>query len=83
MVSNLWRNYTNSLVSVIVPVYNGRHTLPRTIQSIKNQIFKDIECIIVDDGSTEPADAVIKALWKRKFFLFAISRRKWWSLYGS
>lgn len=35
MVNNLWRNYTNPLVSIIVPVYNRRHTLPRTIQSNK------------------------------------------------
>lgn len=41
MVNNLWRNYTNPLVSIIVPVYNRRHTLPRTIQSIKSQTFKE------------------------------------------
>lgn len=68
IVNNLWNNYTNPLVSIIVPVYNRRHTLPRTIQSIKNQTFKDIECIIVDDGSTEPADDIIKAFMEEEVY---------------
>lgn len=35
---------------------------------IKNQTFKDIECIIVDDGLTEPADDIIKAFMEEEGF---------------
>ncbi len=40
-------------VSVIVPVYNTEKYLERCINSIKNQSLKEIEIIIVDDGSKE------------------------------
>lgn len=43
----------NPIVSIIVPVYNAEKTLERTIKSVKNQVFSDWECILVDDGSTD------------------------------
>ena len=43
----------NSLISVIVPVYNVEKYLNRCIDSILNQTFKQIEVILVDDGSTD------------------------------
>ena len=41
----------NSLISVIVPVYNTEKYLDRCIQSIINQKYKKLEIILVDDGS--------------------------------
>lgn len=40
-------------VSVIVPVYNIARDLPRCVESILNQTYKDLELILVDDGSTD------------------------------
>ncbi len=40
-------------ISVIVPVYNVEKTLDRCMQSILNQTFKDIEIVLVNDGSTD------------------------------
>lgn len=40
-------------VSVIIPTYNRFHHLLNTIDSIKSQTFKNIEIIVVNDGSTE------------------------------
>lgn len=40
-------------LSIIVPVYNAEHFLSRALESLRNQIEKDIEIIVVDDGSTD------------------------------
>ena len=40
-------------VSVIVPVYNTSEYLDKCITSLINQILKDIEIIIVNDGSID------------------------------
>ncbi len=41
------------MISVIVPVYNVEKYLERCINSIANQTYKDIEIILVNDGSTD------------------------------
>ena len=41
------------LVSVIITVYNRRDKVRRALQSVFEQTFKDIEIILIDDGSTD------------------------------
>ena len=40
-------------VSVIIPVFNGEHTIKRALDSVFNQTFSDFEIIVVDDASTD------------------------------
>ncbi|MGO5070048.1 glycosyltransferase family 2 protein [Roseburia faecis] len=43
----------NILVSVIVPVYNTEKYIERCLKSLKEQTYKNIEVILIDDGSTD------------------------------
>ena len=45
-------------ISVIVPVYNVERYLDRCIQSILNQTLKELEIILVDDGSPDNCPAL-------------------------
>lgn len=46
-------------VSVVMPVYNGARFLQESIESILDQTFKDIEFLIVNDGSTDQSEEII------------------------
>ena len=46
-------------VSIIVPVYNTEKYLEKCLTSLVNQSIKDIEIIIVNDGSTDNSEAII------------------------
>ena len=47
--------------SVVVPLYNKRATVLRTLDSVLAQTFADFELIIVDDGSTDGGAAMVEA----------------------
>lgn len=47
------------LISVIMPVYNSERFLAKSLTSIMNQTYKNIEIIIVDDGSTDCSSELI------------------------
>lgn len=47
-------------ISIIVPNYNTEKYLSRCLDSLVDQTFKDIEIIIIDDGSTDKSVSIIK-----------------------
>ncbi|MEG0643131.1 MAG: glycosyltransferase family 2 protein [Clostridia bacterium] len=51
-------------VSIVLPVYNRESTLESCINSIVNQTYKNIEIIIVDDGSTDKSHDIINKFKK-------------------
>ncbi|WP_259711265.1 glycosyltransferase family 2 protein [Weissella cibaria] len=53
-------------VSVIVPAYNCSFLVERLLMSLKNQVFKDFEVIVVNDGSSDDTELVILN-WIRQF----------------
>jgi glycosyltransferase involved in cell wall biosynthesis len=54
-------NKTSAKVSIVLPTYNGSRYLRQSIDSCLKQTYKNIELIIVDDGSTDGTPAIIKS----------------------
>ncbi|TPV38786.1 glycosyltransferase family 2 protein [Bacillus dicomae] len=53
------------LVSVIVPLYNAEKYIEETMESILNQTYKNIEIVIVDDGSKDQSSSIVQNLKKK------------------
>lgn len=53
------------VVSVVIPVYNVEAYLDRCLNSVVNQSYRDLEIILVDDGSTDNCPALCDA-WARR-----------------
>ena len=60
-----------TLISVIIPVYNGEKTIGETIKSVCEQDFTDWELIIIDDGSTDSTLRVIERIVDSRIKVFS------------
>lgn len=49
-------------VSIIVPIYNAENYIIKTVESIKKQTYKNIQIILVNDGSTDCTDVICQKL---------------------
>lgn len=56
----------NPRVSVILPTHDRARTLPRAIQSVLTQGFRDLELIVVDDGSSDGTADLVAAIADRR-----------------
>ena len=58
---------SQSLMSVIVPVYNVKEYLNTCVESILNQTHENLEVILVDDGSTDGQRRNLRFLCKDRY----------------
>jgi len=56
---------SSKLVSVVIPLYNHAKFITETIESIVQQTYKNLELIIVDDGSKDNSFAVAERVCKK------------------
>jgi glycosyltransferase involved in cell wall biosynthesis len=49
----------HQLISVIVPIFNAEHTLPRCLDSIMAQSYRNLEILLINDGSTDSSSKII------------------------
>lgn len=64
----------NPKVSFIVAVYNTQEFLPRCLDSLLNQTCRDIEIVVVNDGSTDDSAAIIAAYARKDARVRAIAK---------
>jgi len=64
-------NTHGPLVSVIIPTYNRVQYLERALHSVLDQTFSDYELIIIDDGSTDDTNLLLKK-YKKRIRIFSI-----------
>ena len=48
------------MVSIIIPCYNAEKTIKRCLESVISQTYKNIEIVIINDGSIDKTDSIIK-----------------------
>jgi glycosyltransferase involved in cell wall biosynthesis len=56
---------TSPLVSVIIPTYNRADVISLTIDNVFSQTYKNIELILIDDGSTDNTQAILSTYGSR------------------
>lgn len=60
----------DTFFSIVIPTYNRAHLITETIQSVLNQDYSNFEIIIVDDGSTDDTEDVVRPLLSEKVCYF-------------
>lgn len=61
-------------VSVVIATYNRARFLPETIDSVRQQRFRDFELIVVDDGSTDETRQVLQSYGDQIRFFYQENR---------
>jgi len=60
-----------SKLSIIIPLYNKEKDIKKTLTSVIDQSFKDFEIIIIDDGSTDSSEEVVKSVNDQRILLYS------------
>lgn len=58
--TDLLKNKSTPLVTIVLPAYNEEKTIDRCLRSIIKQTYKNVELIVIDDGSTDSTAEIVK-----------------------
>lgn len=67
----------NPLISVIIPIYNVEKYLARCVDSIVNQTYKNLEIILVDDGSPDRCPQMCDDYAKKDSRIKVVHKKRW------
>lgn len=65
----------NELISVIIPIYNAEKYLRQCLESVINQTYKQLEIILVNDGSTDGSLSICYEYQKKDSRIIIISQQ--------
>jgi glycosyltransferase involved in cell wall biosynthesis len=54
------------LISIVIPVFNGARLIRQTISCCLNQTHRNIEIIVINDGSTDKTEDIVKGIYSDK-----------------
>ena len=60
----------NPLVSIVIPVYNGSNYIREAIDSALSQTYKNIEIIVVNDGSKDNTEEIVKSYGDKVIYFY-------------
>lgn len=66
----------DELISIIIPTYNAGEFIGRALESVYNQTYKNIEVIVIDDGSEDDTDLILEDYMLNDNFTYI---KKWHS----
>ena len=61
-----------SLVSIIIPLYNNRRFISKCVQSLQEQTYKNIEIIVIDDRSTDDSLQIVQKMAGEQFIIIQV-----------
>jgi glycosyltransferase involved in cell wall biosynthesis len=70
-------------VSIIIPTFNNEKTIKKTIETIINQTYQNIEIIVSDNGSTDNTINIIKNFKKNIKIIFFLKKKGMYNLESS
>lgn len=66
----------NEKISVVIPTYNRAKTINKSIKSVLNQTYTNIEVIVVDDCSTDNTETIIKKIKDKRVKYYKLDCNK-------
>ena len=63
-------------ISVIIPVFNKEDCIRKTIESVLNQSYKNLQIILVDDGSADSSLSICREYEKRDYRVLALHQER-------
>jgi glycosyltransferase involved in cell wall biosynthesis len=63
----------NTLISILIPVYNAEKYIKRCLDSVLAQTYKNIEIVIMDDGSTDTSSSILEKYKQKNKIVRVIS----------
>lgn len=66
-----FKDEDSPLVSVLMPVYNAQETVIESLNSIINQTYQNLEIIVINDGSSDESERLVRSLTDKRITIYA------------
>lgn len=63
------------MISVVIPTFNRQQTLERSVRSVLDQTYRDLELWVVDDGSTDGTEALVASIEDPRLHYYRVPRQ--------